>query len=1290
MNFTKCSHYMVKLLLLLAGLLAVTGTAQARSRYQNFCEKGGQTLSIAGMGNATGTPLVQGSYPSCTVTVYLTGTLTLATLYSDNSGTPKANPFTANTSGYLFFYADDGRYDVTISGGGMGAPFTYGDVQLNASGGGGGGNGCGNGNPTCQVADGGTGATTATQATANLAYLAPWTGAQARSDAAKFGDTVSVLDAGADRAGLIDSSAAFQAAINSASVRTGANVYVPCGVYQLSTTLNVTVPGVGIVGEAKGCVRLNYTGTTGLLRMMGGISGLGGELGNFTIGVPNGVGVTSSYAVWTNSAGSYYHDISVDSCDAATGFKVDNGNIPGAAPPDSVSYFVNSTWRNLHTSHCALGYGFGKTTAPAPDYPYMLDNQFTNLSADVFTNQVGMQLSAGPIFERNNISLSCNMINLGTGGDFYCVKSAGDWNRNVADITGTYTPGSPAAGTAYAVQIASGATFNNIGGAVNIRTLTPVTPGVTPFAAQLPVQNLATDIGTPTATMAQQERPAWDTGSYTLGALGATVPWTAFRDTAGVGQLGLLEGTNAASPFVSMLNVSGNKFVIGKTAAGQPVGSMTEVSNADLDGNFNATGGFKGQTYNSTATTTFGPTNGVNSNIALGTSGFLVLSGGTASTAFSIGGFANGVNGRELTVFNHTGFQMTVLNSDGGSTSTNQISTLTGANVILQAGDSGVLFRYVSAVNKWVMIAANGNSNVASTPIATKTANYTAVSTDNILLAQTNGGAFTITLPAVPTVGEVLIIQNIGSNAVTIATNGKNVNGATTAIVLPYLYGLCTFRYDGTQWFQWIGDVQDYASVKFFGAKGDGVTDDTAAIQTALNYCAATVVNKDIATFGGRLCYFPDGTYEVSNTLQVMSSVELSPAATIQAMDSLAIHALNSVIDVGSTGDVWNAVFRGGQIDVNQKAFDGIRFRQYKHLLVENTTVLNVYLFGYIFCDSSITNQCFEAVIRNNKVAASTSPSRPLGTKWWLNGSTGMVIEEDGTDNYVTDNFFTQTNIGVTVYSGGNYMVRNHAYAYPNNGMNTAFEDYGDANFWLQDEADSTGAYGLRVKGFNTVIDHFIGFMGPVSAGGSDNTLDAIVFDQQFPDAVVTNSHFNGTAGARLKHDITGLYPADLPYQLTAHGNKFDQTVTPLYPANYSTFPGVVQASGGLSLQSGPTMTHTPDMLWQAATADPATTTPGAKTYMFKPIFDINLTAIDWQVVTPGHNCVPRAVIAVYVNGVVTAFTSTILGDVNNGTTFGSLDVTSGSIVTIQTATAQSGCATPASTVYPVLHYRMQ
>lgn len=69
--------------------------------------------------------------PSSTVTVYLTGTQTLAQLYNSNStADPKLNPFTAGTDGLAQFYAANGRYDIQFSGGGITLPWSLGDQLL--------------------------------------------------------------------------------------------------------------------------------------------------------------------------------------------------------------------------------------------------------------------------------------------------------------------------------------------------------------------------------------------------------------------------------------------------------------------------------------------------------------------------------------------------------------------------------------------------------------------------------------------------------------------------------------------------------------------------------------------------------------------------------------------------------------------------------------------------------------------------------------------------------------------------------------------------------------------------------------------------------------------------------------------------------------------------------------------------------------------------------------------------------------------------------------------------------
>ncbi len=116
--------------LLIVAMLLVSSTAFSRARIQGFCQQGSTTVSISG-GNAPSTLFFQQSLPGSTVTIYAAGTTNISTIYSDNSGTVKANPFTCPTSSSTatiwFAYVDNGRYDVKVSGTGVTTPFTMGD-----------------------------------------------------------------------------------------------------------------------------------------------------------------------------------------------------------------------------------------------------------------------------------------------------------------------------------------------------------------------------------------------------------------------------------------------------------------------------------------------------------------------------------------------------------------------------------------------------------------------------------------------------------------------------------------------------------------------------------------------------------------------------------------------------------------------------------------------------------------------------------------------------------------------------------------------------------------------------------------------------------------------------------------------------------------------------------------------------------------------------------------------------------------------------------------------------------
>lgn len=68
-----------------------------------------------------------------------------------------------------------------------------------------------------------------------------------------------------------------------------------------------------------------------------------------------------------------------------------------------------------------------------------------------------------------------------------------------------------------------------------------------------------------------------------------------------------------------------------------------------------------------------------------------------------------------------------------------------------------------------------------------------------------------------------------------------------------------------------------FANVKDFGAVGDGVTDDTAAIQAAINYAQANISPPGLTTAsaGPGAVYFPAGAYKVTDQLLVTYKISV-------------------------------------------------------------------------------------------------------------------------------------------------------------------------------------------------------------------------------------------------------------------------------------------------------------------------------------------------------------------------------------------------------------------------------
>lgn len=226
---TQWYRYMVNLNTLVGngtGIVPVISGGTGQSSYTN-----GQLL----IGNSNGNTLTKSTLTAGN-NINITngnGSITIDATLPTNL----VNTFSAGTTGFIPATAVSG--DVVLSG------------TLNPSNG-----GTGATSLTGYVIGNGTMPMTASSTipSSNVTYTAPFTSSVLRTATSKWSDIVSVKDFGAVGDGIVNDTAAIQAAVN-----TGKHVYIPAGTYYITNGINISTPGQMISGDGRNQSKLKVT-----------------------------------------------------------------------------------------------------------------------------------------------------------------------------------------------------------------------------------------------------------------------------------------------------------------------------------------------------------------------------------------------------------------------------------------------------------------------------------------------------------------------------------------------------------------------------------------------------------------------------------------------------------------------------------------------------------------------------------------------------------------------------------------------------------------------------------------------------------------------------------------------------------------------------------------------------------------------------------------------------------------------------------------------------------------------
>lgn len=297
----------------------------------------------------------------------------------------------------------------------------------------------------------------------------------------------------------------------------------------------------------------------------------------------------------------------------------------------------------------------------------------------------------------------------------------------------------------------------------------------------------------------------------------------------------------------------------------------------------------------------------------------------------------------------------------------------------------------------------------------------------------------------------------------------------------------------------------DIVNVKDFGAKGDGVTDDTAAIQAAIDS-------------GYRSIRLPRGTYNVSAELILPSThpvlIEGDGIWPVTIVKATA--AMRSVFYRGTTTLIGGG-FRGLNIEASQQADYGLFIEAGKNGIYEDILVTNAKVAEGLFGNAATPRFFENKFINASFYTASSFVTDPNNRPDYNVHLIGFATDNE----FIRCGFANAKLANLRIDPGGNAVAFCHFYGSP-----STYE----ATYCLQLNAQSR-AIGNYFDGFTTAGVHINASKSSVVSNmfywPSTTTGDGILVATGLSSVSIAANQFDAKPAAKAEVAYAGTNPAD-------------------------------------------------------------------------------------------------------------------------------------------------------------------